>query len=256
MKLKAITICLVAVTCFACSFENGDDGTSRGTAGFDTLTIDYENDNQNWTEIYSYVDGKLIRVEDDRVQGNLYEHEYQDEKLLTIHLYQTEDNDLTSMDSLIYNPSGTIKSIETYTSYPGPELTLNWISEYEYNDKGKVTQMSRYYERTEEYVSTEKYSWSGENIEKMERYDEEGELMHEFFYDYDDKKNYQINFPIFISDPIYWSANNVTNMEYIDHTGLLDMACGPCSNSYNYDTQGRPSQIETNWGLTMQLSYQ
>ena len=81
-------------------------------------------------------------------------------------------------------------------------------------------------------------------------------MSYEFFYKYDDKVNYKAGLPIFIGDPKSQTANNITDVDWIDHYGNLDLICNPCESTYKYNLDNYPVEIKANSGYDMILTYE
>lgn len=251
--MKHILIFLTALLIISCS-KDDETITSQGTK---LISIDYLEENKNWKENYLYdSNNKIYEVKNLYSLGRRYEIEYSDEKLKQYTTYRISDNKKIFRDSILYNSNGNIEKIYNFSINSGEILPLTWIYEFEYDNFGKLYKKSTYFKSTEEYTRFEKYYWNGQNIERIEEYNETEELYYEYFFTYDDKVNYKRNIPIFISDPINWSANNVTIMNWNDYYGNLDIICRPCESTYKYNLDQLPIKIETNWGRKLELRYE
>lgn len=165
-------------------------------------------------------------------------------------------NELIFQDSIIYNPTGSIQKVYNFSINAGEDLALTWIYEFDYDSGNKVTQKSTYLVPTKEYTSIEKYYWNKNNIERTDHYNGKGELHYEYFYTYDNKVNYKKGLPLSITDPVSWSENNVTAMNWKDYYGNLDLICRPCVATYKYNLDHYPVEIKYNWGRTLKLTYE
>lgn len=248
------TVVLFFVICIiSCSKDNEIEQSS----GTKLISIEYEDDNDSWKENYSYSSNdELIKIEDFRSLGRRYEIEYQNSQLKEYTTHRMDEEKLIFRDSIIYNSNGTIKAIHNFSINSGADLPLSWIYEYEYDNENKVSKKSTYFVTIQDYISFEKYYWNGDNIERAEYYNGDEELHYEYFYEYDDKINYKREFPTSISDPINWSENNVTEMNWNDYYGNLDLICRPCVAEYKYNLENHPVSIEFNWGRKMKLKYE
>jgi len=251
--MKKTAILFFAIFIFSCSKEKVIEQSS----GTKLTSIEYEDENDSWIENYSYSpNSELIKIEDFRSLGRRYEIDYQNSKLNEYTTYRMDEEKLIFRDSIIYNSNGTIQAIHNFSINSGEDVPLSWIYEYEYNVENKVSKKSTYFVTTQEYTSVEKYYWNGDNIERVEYYNGDNELYYEYFYKYDDKINYKKDIPINISDPINWSKNNVTEMNWKDYLGNLDLICRPCVVKYKYNLDNYPISIEFNWGRKAKLTYE
>ncbi len=249
--MKVITILILAICFIACSNEEVEQ--SYGTK---LTLIEYMEGDRNWVENYSYSSNdKLNMVEDFRSLGRRYEIEYQDKQIKEFSTYRIDNDKLIFRDSIVYNPNRTIQAIYNFSINSGADLPLSTISEFKYNNQNKVSKKSTYFVTSDKYFSIEKYYWSENNIEKAEYYNGDEKLKYEFFYKYDDKVNYNKGTPMRTSNPIYWSDNNVTETDWKDYSGTLDLLCGPCIAEYKYNLNNRPVSIKYNWGRKLVLTY-
>lgn len=251
--MKKILMIALLMVGWGCAEDDITD--SSGTR---LLAIDYASNGQAWTEDYHYrADGTLAQIEDRRSLGRRYELEYQDTTLVQIFTYQIEeDGALIFRDSLVYTEGGRLQRIYNFSRNAGAELPLDWVYEYSYDLQGRVVERRNYYANEETPLWYEKYYWEGSNIVRKEEYHEEGKLYYKYFYTYDDQNNYMKPVVPYLYDPINWSANNVTVMDYLDYYGNLDLFCRPCVTSYRYNRDGYPVAITTKWGQKMRLTYE
>jgi len=252
MKKTAILILIFTIFIISCSKDNVIE-QSHGTK---LTSIQYEEDNDSWIVNYSYSsNNELIKIEDFRSLGRRYEIDYRNSILKEYTTYRMDEEKLVFRDSIIYNSNGTIQAIHNFSINSGEDMPLSWIFEYEYNAENKVSKKSTYCVITQEYTSIEKYYWNGDNIGRVEYYNGNKKLYYEYFYKYDDKINYKKEIPINISYPINRSKNNVTEMNWKDYLGNLDIVCRPCVAKYKYNLDNYPVSIETNWGRKVKLKY-
>ena len=251
--MKKIIILFFVINLVSCS----KDGEFEKSTGTKLISIEYEDDNDSWIENYNYSsNGELVKIEDFRSLGRKYEIDYHNSKLNEYKTYRMDEEKLVFRDSIIYNSNGTIQSIHNFSINSGEYLPLSWIYEFEYDNENKVSKKSTFFVTTQEYTSIEKFYWKGNNIEKVEYYNEKEELYYEFFYEYDDKINFKKIIPTGISDPINWSENNVLKMNWNDYYGNLDIICRPCVTEYIYNLDNYPISIKFNWGREMKLKYE
>jgi hypothetical protein len=233
------------------------DDILEQSSGTKLISIEYTDDNRNWLENYYYSNnGKLEEVQNFYSLGRKYSIEYEKDQIKEYSTYKMDENKLIFRDSILYNPDGTIQAIHNFSINSGEDLPLSWIYEYEYDIENRVSKKLTYYVRIQEYTSIEKYYWNGDNIERAEYYNGDEELYYEYFYKYDDKLNYKKAIPTSISDPINWAKNNVTEMNWNDYYGNLDLDCQPCIAKYKYNLDNYPVSIEFNWGRKFNLKYE
>jgi len=156
----------------------------------------------------------------------------------------------------IHNLTGTIKAIYKFSRNSGNDIPLSFIYEFKYDDQNRVYEKKTYFTASEKYTSIDKYHWSTINIERVEHFNGEGKLYYEYFFTYDDKKNYRKGLPVHIDDPVNWSENNITAMNWNDYLGNLDLICRPCTRAYQYNLDGFPISVKFNWGLELRLTYE
>lgn len=251
--MKNFALFIVILFISSCSKENR---TEKPT-GTKLLSIEYMDDDKSWFEQYYYSnDGKIEEIQNLYISGRRYEMEYEQERIKQYLTYRIDDNKLIFRDSFIYHLNGTIQAIHHFSTNSGENLPLTWIYEYEYDNEMRVTKKLTYFVTIQEYTSVEKYYWRGDNIERVEYYDRGEELHYEYFYKYDDKKNYQKANPTSLSDPINWSNNNVTEMNWNDYYGNLDLLCRPCLAEYKYNLDDYPVTVAFNWGRKLKLTYE
>jgi hypothetical protein len=251
--MEKIAFVILVFFISSCSKEN----MIEQSTGTKLISIEYTDDDKNWLENYYYSnDGKLEEVQNLYSLGRRYEIEYEHERIKEYSTYRIDENKLVFRDSIIYNLNGTIRAIHNFSINSGEDLPLTWIYEYEYDSEKKITKKSTYFVTIQEFTSIEKYYWSGNNIERVEYCNEDEELYYEYFYKYDDKLNYKKATPTSISDPINWSDNNVTEVNWNDYLGNLDLICRPCITEYKYNLDNYPVSVEFNWGRKLKLTYE
>lgn len=224
------------------------------------LRIDYKLGDKpidNWTESYLYDENnKIIQVQENAVSGRKYQMIYFNERLQEYSTQRMEDNQLLFRDSIAYHPNGTISAIYNFSINLGNNLPLGAIYQFEYNNENKIIQKKTFLVDQNEYFRIEKYSWTGPNISKIAHFDGDGNIRYEMNFSYDNKVNYQRELPQLITEPLTWSAHNVTRSELKDYTGLLDPICNPCKTAYEYNQDGYPVFIKNAWGRELRLNYE
>jgi len=248
--MKNIVILLIATCFMAC--------TKEYEQSFGTKLISIENAIDN-TLIESYFyssDGQLSKIENVRSLKIRYEHKYHNDNLIEVATYRADQGKLIFRDSFSYNPNGTIQARYKFSINSGVDIPLSQIYEFEYDSKDRVSKKTSYHVKTEQYTSIKKYFWKGANIERVDHFDGAGKLTYEFFYKYDDKANFIIGLPVKISNPIYWSENNVTEFRFNDYSHNVDWACNPCTAEYIYNLDNYPVSIKYNSGKSIRLYYE
>lgn len=219
------------------------------------IAYSYEDESEEeWTIYYTYNDnGNISTVEDVRSLGTRYVYVYDDANLLQErYTYRISDDKLTFRDSMFYNPDGMLMAIYNFSINGGEGMPLSWIYEYTYNDENQLSEQSTYFVSTDEYTSTERYYWLGNNIQRKEYYGRNQEL----HYEYDDKPNTRKLFhKRDLSEIEDWNQNNVVKMDWIDHLGDLHISCRPCKYKYKYDRHGTLSHFTVNAGVKVDLIY-
>ncbi len=255
MKNALLILCYLLLF-FSCSKEVVFDDAH----GSKLISIDYKKGSKaidNWKVLFSYNEDDLItRVEDFYVSGSRFQIEYNNGRLLEYTTHSINDNTVAARDSISYNQNGSIKAIYNFTPYPEDSLTLSLIYEFEYSSENKLTEKKTYNVDQAEYISNEKYYWNNKNIEKSAYYDDEGRLRHETLYSYDNKINYKKNIPIYVSNPINWSENNIIRSNFADYTGAIDPSCYSCVTKYRYNLDLYPTLITYDWGTQLRLTYE
>lgn len=249
--MRNVAYLFLVIFFISCSKEDDLDQS----AGTQLISIEYGNNNDGWIVNYYYSsDNKISKIEDLSSLGRRYKIAYQDDKMSEIRTYAMHNESLIFRDSIIYNSNGTIQAINKYSINSGEDLPLSWIYEYEY-EENKVVKMSRYFVQLQKYTAIEKFYWSGNNIGRLQYFNGEEKLQYEYFFEYDDKENYQRGLPTVISEPISWSENNVTKMNWNDYLGNLDLNCRPCVTEYKYNVDGYPISMKSNGGSVVKLNY-
>ncbi|MEM1124688.1 MAG: hypothetical protein AAGJ18_29890 [Bacteroidota bacterium] len=249
-KYLLLTLALLTINC------KKDQATSPKTP-LKVSTLTFENSNQTWTEKYTYDEQE--QVSEVAIDFNVFtkhKAEYDGDRLLAYNTFQSADTVLVGRDSFIYNMDNRLEKILKFTTERDGSLRLLWINEFTYDAFGKVRKQIFYLADRPNEQRTTSFDWKGNNISKRTELDGDGKIEHEFFYTYDNKINYLQNLPNYQHDPVNWGRNNVTKMTYNDYTGLLDLACGPCEQDYNYNLSGYPTRITYNWGRVLTVQYE
>ena len=249
--MKKLIPLSIAVLLFNCSSED-NTVQSRGTR---LLSIDYIADGTAWTENYYYnADSLLTTIEDLRSVGQRYEISYENGRIAQYRTYTIENNTEVYRDSITYNAEGEIDKICSWPLNQSSNSPL--IYAFSYDASLRVRERKTYLGSTEKYFRLEKYFWEGNNISRVEEYNEDDEFHYEYFYTYDDKNNYKKDIPPHLVDPLNWSPNNVIKMDWLDYYGNLDIFCRPCITTYEYNLDDYPVSVQRAWKTEMTLKYE
>lgn len=208
--------------------------------------------NNTWNQTFIYDDSSMITEVKDSNHGFNYEIEY--ENALPVSISELYNGDLGKKDLINYNTDGKIESIVLSIPQANGDLEERWIYNYTYDGNERVASKSSTF--LGNLINIEKYIWSGNKITKLEVYDADNNLSHEYDYAYDDKKNYKKDNPFFLENPLNWQENNITHTSVTDHTGLLDLVCYECPLTYAYNEDDYPTTITTGWGQELVLTYE
>lgn len=251
-KTSALILLSISII-FGCD----NDDSIQNIYGTRIISIEHRQEDENWFENYTYTpNGKLNQVEDYHALGRRYEIAYADDRIVEFKTFRMDENSLIFRDSILYNPNGSMQAIYNFSINSGEDLPLTWIYEFEYDNLNRLSKKATYFVNIQEYTSIENFYWSGNNIERTEYYNGDEELYYEYFYTYDDKKNYKKGLPMHLSYPVNWSENNITEMKWKDYVGNLDLICSPCITEYKYNLDNYPVLIKYNWGKELILTYE
>ena len=127
-------------------------------------------------------------------------------------------------------------------------LTPRLMHEYSYDQDNRVIEKTSGFGPASMVTLVDRYLWIGDLISVVETYDSEDELLHEYFYEYDDKRNYKKDNLFFIADPLNWLDHNATKLSIVDHSGLIDVVCLECDIDYSYNQDDYPVEVIYEWG--------
>ena len=245
------------LTVLACFFLRcTKDNYSIDEDGSILTKINYSNHDQSWEENYKYsFTGQLIEVENFQSLERGDRLVYQDSILTEIITTNLADGELVFIDSFIYNTAKQLYLIKHFSTNSIENLALSTVDTFKYDISGQIKEKVTYFASSQDVIYKQKYHWDGANIDRVEHFDKEDELLHEFFYKYDDKINYKKLIGIYFKDPINWTNNNITEMAWNDYSGLLDMLCRPCITKYEYNRNNYPVRISQSWWADQELVY-
>lgn len=215
------------------------------------------------TENFSYdVNGKLISISRDIQYApdligyqELIEFQYDDDILVSkTHGYQSTDT-LHRQVSFTYLPNGAVHQASHAYAYTGV-MEVQWMDTYEYNADGSLRKKTSINPNSTDTEISSQYYWKNGNVSKIQNYNN-GVLRYESLHSYDDKINFRKGNPFFSDYDIgLANNNNMIKTEYIDYSGLLDLACNPCSTSYEYNNYNLPTKIYEAWGQVRSIFYE
>ncbi|OEK05172.1 hypothetical protein [Roseivirga misakiensis] len=223
--------------------------------------VDNTNSDYIQTEDFTYDDqNRLISVRrkvtsdiDFTSDGELVEFKYEGDRLIEkTHKYLPSDTAFQKTNYTYLNDGRLHQELLSY-AYSG-EMNVEWINEYTYNAEGQVVGKISYNPNSIDTQTSNKYFWQGDNVQKIEHYYGKT-LIHESTYTYDNAFNYKRGNPYFYNYEFdIANKNNVTQVRYKDYSGLLDLACNPCSYSYEYNDRLLPIKVMSTSGFFQSLS--
>ncbi len=228
----------------------GDSVRSHGSR-LESISSQYRN--EKWEELFDYDSlGRLIRYSAKGSYNSIYTMEYKNDLVNFIHQIDPEDGTEIQKDSIVYTPFGkTDKSFEINLKTGKPES----VNTFEYDMNGQLLSKKWFHIQDSTFFWLEKYFWEDGNIVKQEEYDEKLQLNYEYFFEFDDQVNYEVNLLYLPDQPNSWNRNNITNMTWADHIGNLDIICTICNSKYDYNLDGLPVRIRGENGYKMELRY-
>ncbi|HAA11650.1 MAG TPA: hypothetical protein DCE41_08100 [Cytophagales bacterium] len=199
--------------------------------------------------------GQLQRIESSRPYDEEYQLEYVEGQLTGMRIYWPQTQLLYSSVAITYNLSGAVREVEVQYFDENGEVTATTHYAYEYDSRNRIREIWGTRSSASNYSFGRRFHWSQGNISQVDFLDEDRELMHEFFYKYDGRNNYQRGLPTSIYNPLLWGDHNIVEMSAEDYTGLLDLACNPCKTKYRYNLAGYPVSVTQEWGEDQTITY-
>jgi len=205
------------------------------------------------TEEFFYdSEGKLVSIENDRLKQTLV-YQYDTAgllvKRLVIRSYSTPPD--TFPQYYFYDSMGHLQRKETYGSDGLPHNKYL----FETDEFGRITEQQFYLKiDTALYSFRYEYIWDGDNVIQQNDYDPNGNILHEWFNEYDQYLNPFCYTAQYIELPT--SRNNLIKSTAVDHTGLLDLVANPIEFSIEYQEDGLPEKIDANWGRSQVFEYE
>lgn len=218
-------------------------------------TITHDMGDQNWLELYEYNDaGLLTSVENQSGLGHRRSYLYGGDRLLEKQTIRLDNEQLIFRDSITYNAAGQVTKVFRFSVNGGTGLPLYQIKSISYNAQGQVIEVSSDFTGIDDYSPRDVYHWEGGNVVQLDRYNGTA-LQQEFFLTYDDKVAINLEGVLSVGDPEAATQNNIISTDWKDYTGLLDTACKPCTISYQYNSDGLPKSLATNWSYSATFTY-
>jgi hypothetical protein len=156
----------------------------------------------------------------------------------------------SSVNSFVYDSKNRVTEVKYFYIDTLKNLVLINIAKYTYDKNDKVetsVHLSKDYQDTinntiNEIARISKYCWDENNLVRVEDFSKNMELLHEWTYKYDKKKNSSIRIP-----PIYSPfklQNTQISFSVKDHTGLLDLIATSPITMLCYNTGGFLTKVE------------
>ncbi len=206
---------------------------------------------------FAYDDDRIIAVDAEDENKVRYEITYEDQELKEIKAFNIETKELISRDSFSHNEEGMISKIFLFEKhYSGERVSLKNIKYFYYDDSLQLSRMSFYNIFSGKIDGYNQYTWENGNVIQIDHYSHWDQLLHSFAYSYDDKINYKKDIPIFLGDPLNWSANNYIQTYWSDFLGDLLRWCWPCDFEYIYNDQGYPTFTKDIFDRHILLEYE
>lgn len=245
------TLFFLSLLIISCS-KDPNQTTTQNDLFLTNIAYNSQDLNNTWNQAFIYDDSSMITEVTESRHGFNYEIEY--ENALPVSISELYNGTLGQKNLINYNTDGKIESLVLSIPQANGELEERWIYKYSYEGNERITSKSSTF--LGNLINIENYIWSGDKIAKVEVYDADNNLAHEYDYEYDGKNNYKKNNPFFIENPLNWQENNITHTTVTDHTGLLDLVCYECPWSYEYNEDDYPTTVTTGWGVELVLTYQ
>ncbi|MFS4418289.1 hypothetical protein [Maribacter sp. 2307ULW6-5] len=238
---RPLACALAFVLVAACAEDDVLD--VRGTK---LVMLTYAEGNAQRTEELVYDgNGLLVEVRDQQFpNGTKTLVSYTDGKPVVLQHYNGFTGSLAHKDSITYTATGAVERI--YNLHPDPlgGFTLGSWQQHDYDANGQLQRKSTF-QTTDTTAAKyhETYTWQDGNIRRMEQYNEDGVLKLAFDLEYDTRRNYQKNLPLFLSEALALNRNNVVKSRIEDRSYNIYWACNPCTTAYTYNLDGFPVEI-------------
>lgn len=208
---------------------------------YGSFTIDY-------TETYHYDDNNLlIMIDNDDPNRQDIEFYYNSGVLDSI-AYVAPNYGFVSSTNIKYENGRPLSFRNTDENW---EDLVTLI----YEDDNVVERQASYTRLNGDVVTTKAlHTWNNDQLMSEELYDEEEARVLLFDYKNDDKTNPFYEHPAYIGRIEYYSKNNITLSSATDYIGLYDPVCYICPYTYEYNEDGLPIKITTEWVIT-EISY-
>ncbi len=196
-------------------------------------------------------EGKLARV--DSVSSYQYmEIEYDNDLPSVLLIYRNSDDTLEQRQELSYNNEDQLISMTI--QYSGGIVNKNQLITFEYDKRGRRIREDNIHDDYHQYSL---YTWNANNnISRAQTFTANDELLYEYRYKYDKKKNPLLHFPTQLRNPNYLSANNITESKFKGGNSIIDVACEICPIEYEYNEEDLPVKVIYSWGSTWEIGYE
>ncbi|MFM7854896.1 MAG: hypothetical protein ACKO96_23940 [Flammeovirgaceae bacterium] len=256
--MKAYYLIFFVVTLSCCSDEAILDGTKIVSIKHSENPLGLLPKAKEWEEKFFYNDfGTIVKMSETLSPASYRAFEYnQNGRLFRIMRYDETTNSILSRDSLTY--IGNAQYQDRLLIFSKNLLVNPIIYRYYYDSIGQLVQRETITAPLNQVTVLEKYFWADGNIVRKQtyRYNPNRFLAYEFFYEYDSKINYKKDKPMYISDPLSQTKNNVVKESFNDHYGDWEALCNPCTTDYKYNASSLPFLINASWGSRIEIKYE
>lgn len=174
---------------------------------------------------------------------------YYDEQLLltTVELYDSSQqmNELPKQyDLLKYDAFDNLISIERFRLDNTQSYELAEKNQFNYMDGLLSSSIRTSFSNNSESKLYYRYCWENQNLIQSRSYDNDGDLLVESFYEYDEQSNFNRLNPTKYFFPSTWSKNNITKTTSRSSVVAIESLCGnPCIYNFEYNDAGFPTEL-------------
>jgi len=254
-KMSFLLLFLLVVLQMSCHSKDNINCAGETNGRF-VDKIEVLNDNsKNTVTAYIYNSNKQL----DTVKGilnsfqfNTFSYDTQN-RVVENSLFTTYNNVLNKarIDSFDYNNKNQVIKKKTYDKNSSKTFALSYSYTFQYDSQNQLEKSIFTYNNDTSRIYN--YLWENGNIIKESEYDKKGSLRIEWFYKYDNEKNYYEKLPF--NGYNIATRNNIIEVLAKDYTGYLDLIVNPAIYQYCYNGEGYPIKIKTNYGRTTAISY-
>ncbi|MCB0521924.1 MAG: hypothetical protein H6577_27285 [Lewinellaceae bacterium] len=251
MKYLSVHVLLSIFLFASCKKETSIQPNEKPNINLRIKSIAYSGWSDNGTKLFSYDnEGRLARTYNEKRKeafSFLYGDNGKLEKKARI-TYYSGIEDTASWEIFSYDENGYLVQEINY----GKDTTYSSTHNYKVDGTGRIVEVKTDYPNG---FLRYKYFWKNGNAVKREDYNGNG-LMHEWLYEYDSKISPFCLTQEYIEAPEYATQNNVIKTTVKDYTGLLDLIANPMIYNHDYNQDGLPTKISTNFGWTLEYEYE